>query len=155
MWRVAVGQEGPGAEGERPAGVIQRGRLGPLGVRLTQHGGLFALLVLVGHFSVASLDAVFLHGERPVDLQGDVSFSKRFSKEQHVGRPGRHGRRTHIVQFEVEAAGVAHRLPAGVASPQRCCARVTVGAQCACSLTDNLKHRGHEQDSSLILKIMN
>lgn len=43
------------------------------------------------------------------------------------------------MQFKVEPAGVAHRLPAGVASPQCCGACVTVGAQCARSLADDLQ----------------
>lgn len=43
------------------------------------------------------------------------------------------------MQLEVEAAGVAHRLPVGVASPQRRGAGVTVGAQRPRSLADNLK----------------
>lgn len=46
---------------------------------------------------------------------------------------------THVVQFEVEATGVTHRLPVGVASPQRRRARVTVGAERPGSLADNLK----------------
>ena len=32
------------------------------------------------------------------------------------------------VQFEVEAAGVAHRLPLVVATPQRRCRRAAIGA---------------------------
>ena len=65
---MAVGEKRPGAEGERPAAAVQRGRLRPLGVRL-KHGRLLALLVLVGHFPVARLDAVLLHGQGPVDLE--------------------------------------------------------------------------------------
>lgn len=67
--RVAVGEERPGAEGEGPAVVLHGGLLAHVRV-LLEHGGLLALLVLVGHFSVARLNAVLLHGERPVDLRG-------------------------------------------------------------------------------------
>lgn len=42
------------------------------------------------------------------------------------------------MQFKVETAGVAHRLSVGVASPQCCCARVTVGTKGSCPLADNL-----------------
>ena len=45
---------------------------------------------------------------------------------------------THIVQFKVEPTGVTHRLSVGVASPQGCCACVTVGTHCTCPLADNL-----------------
>lgn len=45
------------------------------------------------------------------------------------------------MQFKVESAGITHRLPVGVASPQRCCACVTVGTEGTCALADNLKHR--------------
>lgn len=48
---------------------------------------------------------------------------------------------THIVQFKVESTGVTHRLSIGVASPQCCCACVTVSTKCSCPLADNLKHR--------------
>lgn len=65
---VAVGEKSPGAQGKRPAATVQRGRRRHLRVRL-KHGGLLALLVLAGHFSVARLNAVFLHGEGPVDLK--------------------------------------------------------------------------------------
>lgn len=65
--RVAVGQQSPGAEGKGPAVVVQGRRLDRVQVRL-QHGGLLALLVLVGDFPVAGLDAFLLHGERSVDL---------------------------------------------------------------------------------------
>jgi len=69
--RVAVGEERPaGADGERPAVVVQ-GRRGLSHIRVgLKHGRLLALLVLVGHFSVARLNAVLLHGEGPVDLRG-------------------------------------------------------------------------------------
>lgn len=43
------------------------------------------------------------------------------------------------MQLEVEAAGVTHRLSAGIASPQRGRARVAVGTKCPSSLADNLK----------------
>lgn len=65
--RVAVGEESPGAEGKGPTAAVQGGWLGHLRIRL-KHGGLLALLVLVGHFSVARLNAVLLHGKGPVDL---------------------------------------------------------------------------------------
>lgn len=45
------------------------------------------------------------------------------------------------MQFEIESTGVTHRLSVGVASPQCCCAGVTVGTQCAGPLADNLKQR--------------
>ena len=66
--RVAVGEHGAGPQGERPAVVLQRQRH----VRVRRHLAqvLLALLVLVGHLAVACLDAVLLHGERPVDLGG-------------------------------------------------------------------------------------
>lgn len=38
------------------------------------------------------------------------------------------GALTYIVQFEVEAAGVAHRVPVGVSPPQRRRCRLAVGA---------------------------
>lgn len=105
---MAVGEESPGAEGEWPAVVVQGGLLSHVQVWL-KHGGLLALLVLVGHFSVACLNAVLLHGEGPV----------------------------HIVQFKVESTRITDWLSVGVASPQCCCARVTVGTQCTCPLADN------------------
>lgn len=50
------------------------------------------------------------------------------------------------MQFKVESAGITHRLPVGVASPQRCCACVTVGTEGTCALADNLRHRkGYSQ----------
>lgn len=64
---MAVGEQSPGAEGKRPTVVVQGGRLGHLRVRL-KHGRLLTLFILVGHFPVACLNAVLLHGERPVDL---------------------------------------------------------------------------------------
>lgn len=123
--RVAVGEEGPGAEGEGPAVGVQGGRLSGLRVRL-EHGGLFALLVLVGHFSVACLDAVLLHGEGPI----------------------------HIVQFEVEAARVTNRLSVGVASPQSCRARVTVGAHCAGTFADDQSLLGSDQRPVLAVHLV-
>lgn len=45
------------------------------------------------------------------------------------------------MQFEVEAAGIAHRLSASVAPPQRGGAGVAVGAECPSSLADNLRSR--------------
>lgn len=69
--RLAVGQEGSGAEGKWPPVVVQRGRLSHLRV-LLQHGHLLALLVLVGDLSVARLNAVLLHGERPIDLREEM-----------------------------------------------------------------------------------
>lgn len=44
------------------------------------------------------------------------------------------------MQFEVEPAGVTHRLPVSVASPQSRRARVTVGTHSPRTLTDDLKH---------------
>lgn len=105
---VTVGEEGPGAEGKGPTVAVQGGRLSHLRIWL-KHGGLLALLVLVGHFSVACLNAVLLHGKGPVD----------------------------IVQFKVESTCVTHRLSIGIASPQCCCACVTVGTQRAGPLADN------------------
>lgn len=64
---MAVAEESPGAEGKGPTVGVQGGRLRHLRVRL-KHDGLLALLVLAGHFSVARLNAVLLHGEGPVDL---------------------------------------------------------------------------------------
>lgn len=61
---------------------------------------LFALLGLTGHLPVAGLDSFLLHGQRSVD----------------------------IVQFVVEATGIAHRVPIGVPPPQRCRCRLTVCA---------------------------
>lgn len=135
--RVAVGQQSSGAEGKRPPAAVQTGgRRHGLRVRL-EHGGLLGLLVLAGHLPVAGLDALFLHGEGPVDLWeggegGAVKPPRRscaaaFAKAQ-----------THVVQLEVEAAGVAHRLPAGVAPPQRGGAGVAVGAERPGPLADDL-----------------
>lgn len=69
--RVAVGEQSPGAQGERAAAAaaVQGGRRHHLRVRL-EGGGLLGLLVLAGHLPVAGLDAFFLHGEGPVDLRG-------------------------------------------------------------------------------------
>lgn len=67
---VTVSQESPVAEGKGPAVAVQAGRLSCLRVWL-KHGGLLALLVLAGHFSVACLNAVLLHGEGPVHLGKD------------------------------------------------------------------------------------
>lgn len=64
---MAIGEESPGAQGKGPTVAVQGGWLRHLRVRL-KHGGLLALLVLVGHFPVARLNAFFLHGEGPVDL---------------------------------------------------------------------------------------
>lgn len=44
----------------------------------------------------------------------------------------------HVVEFEVEAAGVAHGLTVGVASPQGCSAGVAVGTLGSHSLTHHL-----------------
>lgn len=44
------------------------------------------------------------------------------------GWVGGGGALTYIVQFEVEAAGVAHRVPVGVSPPQRRRCRLAVGA---------------------------
>lgn len=69
--RVAVGEQRPGAQGERSAPAVQRGGGGGhhrLRVRLEHGRRLLGLLVLAGHFPVAGLDAFFLHGEGPVDL---------------------------------------------------------------------------------------
>lgn len=94
-----------GREGRHVAG--QRGRAE--GAALVHqalgevvHGvlGLFALLGLTGHLPVPGLDAFLLHGQRSVD----------------------------IVQFKVQAAGVAHRVPVGVSPPQRRRCRLTVCA---------------------------
>lgn len=65
---------------------------------------LFALLRLAGHLPVPGLDAFLLHGQRSVD----------------------------IVQFKVQAAGVAHRVPVGVSPPQRRRCRLTVRARRPC-----------------------
>lgn len=135
--RVAVGEQSSGAQRKWSApAAVQRGGGGRhrLRVRL-KHGGLLGLLVLAGHFPVASLDAFFLHGEGPVDLGGAGDrFILRHVAVQLLSNCG-----THVVQLEVEAAGVAHRLPVGVASPQRCRARVTVGTKRPGSLADNLR----------------
>lgn len=67
---VAVGEQGSRAQGKRcppPTAVQGGGR--SLRVCL-KHGCLLGLLVLAGHFPVAGLDALFLHGEGPVDLWG-------------------------------------------------------------------------------------
>lgn len=70
--RVAVAQQSSGAQGKRSTAAVQRGGgRHRLRVRL-KHGGLLGLLVLAGHFPVAGLDAFFLHGEGPVDLEGGV-----------------------------------------------------------------------------------
>lgn len=60
--------------------------------------GLFALLGLAGHLPVPGLDALFLHGERSVD----------------------------IVQFVVEAASVTHWISVRVSPPQCRGGRLTV-----------------------------
>lgn len=66
--RVAVGQQGPGTQGEGGSvSSVQRQRLGQVRVGL-EHGHLLALLVFAGHFAVARLDAVLLHGQGPVYL---------------------------------------------------------------------------------------
>lgn len=70
--RVAVSQERPGPEGKWPT-VVQGGWLSHLRV-LLQHGRLLALLVLVGDLSVSCLNAVLLHGERPVHLGNERSW---------------------------------------------------------------------------------
>ncbi len=64
---MAVGEESPRAKGKGSTIAVQGGRLSPLRVRL-EHGRLLALLVLTGHFSVACLNAVLLHGQGSVDL---------------------------------------------------------------------------------------
>lgn len=139
VWRVAVGQESPWAQRKGPRVVVQGERLRHLWV-LLQHGRLLALLVLVGDFSVACLDAVLLHGERPVHLEREGRGTCEFhSVCGNNGCPA--SRMTHVVQFVVESTGVTHWLPAGVAPPQCCRAGVTVGTQCAGSLADNLTRR--------------
>ncbi len=45
----------------------------------------------------------------------------------------------HIVELEIESASVTHGLSAGVASPQRGGAGLTVRTQSSCSLTDDLQ----------------
>lgn len=70
VWRVAVVQQSSGAQGKRSTAAVQGGgRRHRLRV-LLEHGCLLGLLVLAGHFPVAGLDALFLHGEGPVDLGG-------------------------------------------------------------------------------------
>lgn len=73
--RVAVGEQGPRAQGERSSpGVQGGGGGGRHGLRVgLKHGRLLGLLVLAGHFPVAGLDGFFLHGEGPVDLRGGGS----------------------------------------------------------------------------------
>lgn len=69
---MAVGEQGSRAQGKRwpPTTAVQGGGWSHgLRVRL-KHGRLLGLLVLAGHFPVAGLDALFLHGEGPVDLWG-------------------------------------------------------------------------------------
>lgn len=84
---VAVGEQGSGAQGKRwppPTAVQGGGRSHGLRVRL-KHGRLLGLLVLAGHFPVAGLDALFLHGEGPVDLWGkggEGSFSGCVAMQQ-------------------------------------------------------------------------
>lgn len=88
VWGVAVGEQGSRAQGKRlapPTAVQGGGR--SLRVRL-KHGRLLGLLVLAGHFPVAGLDALFLHGEGPVDLLGKGgggggSFSGCVAMQQH------------------------------------------------------------------------
>lgn len=66
-----------------------------------------AALALAGHLAVARLDALLLHGQRPV----------------------------HVVQFKVEAAGVAHRVTVPITPPQcssRCLAVSAAGASSSC-----------------------
>lgn len=136
---VAVGEQSSGAQGERSATAVQRGgRHHGLRVRL-KHGGLLGLLVLAGHLPVAGLDAFFLHGEGPVDLGGGGWGGEDCLILILVAVQQLRNGRTHVVQLEVEAAGVAHRLAAGVASPQRRRARVTVGTKRPGSLADNLR----------------
>lgn len=67
--------------------------------------GPFALFGFVGHFAVACLYSFLLHGQRPV----------------------------HIVQFIVEAAGVAHRVSICIAPPECGGGRLTVSTTGACS----------------------
>lgn len=62
---MAVCEESPGTEGK--AAVVHRSCLTRLGVWV-QKSGLLALLIFVGDFSVACLNAFFLHGKRPVHL---------------------------------------------------------------------------------------
>lgn len=122
---MAIGEESPGAQGKGPTVAVQGGWLSHLRVRL-KHGGLLALLVLVGHFPVARLNAFFLHGEGPVD----------------------------IVQFKVESTRIAHRLSIGVASPECCCACVTVGTQCTCPLAHNQSLLGSDKWSVLAVHLV-
>lgn len=92
---VAIGEEGPGAEGKGAAAAVQRGRLGHLCVRL-KHGRLLALLVLAGHLSVARLDAVLLHGEGSVDL-GKGSSELRVNGQVLDAMEGLHFLKTFIL----------------------------------------------------------
>lgn len=45
---------------------------------------------------------------------------------------------THVVEFKIEATGVAHRLATSIASPQCRSACVAVGALCSSAFADNL-----------------
>jgi len=64
-----AGPQGAGPQGEGPAAVVQRLCHVGVGHQGARHA-LLALLVLVGHLAVPRLDALLLHGERPVDLRG-------------------------------------------------------------------------------------
>lgn len=90
--RVAEGWEvAHGRHVSRQGSGTERGRLllHTLGKLLKALSPFLALLRLAGHLPVASLDPFLLHGQRPVN----------------------------IVQFVVEATGVAHRVPVGVPAP--------------------------------------
>lgn len=69
---VAVGQEGALGKGIVPPQVIRWWAMDQLRIRI--HGdALLALLVFVGHFAVACLNAILLHGKGSIHLQNVYS----------------------------------------------------------------------------------
>lgn len=88
--------------------------------------GPLALFGLVGHFPVASLYSLLFHGERPVD----------------------------VMQFVVEAAGVAHGVSVCIAPPERGGGRLTVSTTGACSSGSRQPALGFDERSILAVHLV-
>ena len=78
------------------------------------------------------------------------SCTNEYSRRASVGFAKRSWWRfvTYIVQFKVEAAGVAHRVPVGVSPPQRRRCRLTVCAWRPCPPSCGLQAKGRGKTES-------
>lgn len=47
----------------------------------------------------------------------------------------------YLMELEIEAAGIAYRISAGIPPPECCSGRLTVSALGACPFADNLRNK--------------